>query len=128
MKTCIIFSSKRVGAGVHLALDFSNSWEAASYTLCLAESLVCVESGNETPEDAMALACSAAICGVLVHSSNSSSGMSTRTPSELIPEVQEIIVHSIHSEAMVVDMTDVWVTGISDGMKKVEDHSHTKMT
>ena len=65
-----------------------------------------VESGNEIPENAMALACSAAICGVSVHLSNlSSSGMSTKTPSELILKVREMIVHSIDSEAMVVDVT-----------------------
>jgi hypothetical protein len=67
-----------------------------------------VESGNEIPENAMSLACSVAICGVPVHLSNSSSsGMSTRTPSEFILEVREIVVHSIDSEAMVVDVTDI---------------------
>src|SRR5277367_6664642 len=70
MKTCIISSSKRTGAGVGLAFDFSKPWEAASFVLCSAESLVFVESGNEIPENAMALACSAAICGVPVHLSN----------------------------------------------------------
>ena len=59
-------------------------------------------------------------------SNSSSSGMSTRTPSEFILEVREIIVHSIDSEAMVVDVTDIWVT---DGIKKVdEDRSHPKRT
>jgi hypothetical protein len=53
--------------------------------------------------------------------------MSTRTPSEFILEVREIVVHSIDSEAMVVDVTDIQVTGISDGIKKVdEDCSHPK--
>jgi hypothetical protein len=77
----------------------------------------------------MALAYSAATCRAPVHSSNSSSsGMSTRTPSEFILEVQEIIVHSIDSKAMVVDVTDILVTGISGGIKVDEDRSHTKMT
>lgn len=76
--------------------------------LCSAESLVFVESGNEIPENAMAFACSAAICGVPVHLSNpSSSGISTRTTSEFILEVREMIVHSIDLEAVVVDVTDI---------------------
>lgn len=67
-----------------------------------------VEPGNEIPENAMAFACSAAICGVPVHLSNSSSsGTSTRTTSEFILEVREMIVHSIDSEAMVVDVTNI---------------------
>lgn len=105
MKTCIISSSKRTDAGIGLAFDFSKSWEAASFVLCSVESLVFVESENEIPENGMALACSAAIYGVPVHLSNSSS--STRAPSEFILDVREIIVHSIDSEAMVVDVTDI---------------------
>jgi hypothetical protein len=105
------------------------SREAASCVLCLTESPVYVESGNEISEDAMALACSVAVFGVPVHLSNSSSGMSIRTLSEVMIEVREITGNSIVSDAMVVDVTDISVTRISGGIKKVdEDRSHPKMT
>jgi hypothetical protein len=85
-----------------------------------------MESGNEIPEDATALTCSAAICGAPVQLS--SSGLSTRTLSEATLKVREIIGHPIHPEAMVVDIADISVTRISDEIKKVdEDRSHPKM-
>ena len=84
---------------------------------------------NEISEDAMALARLTAIFWIPVHLSNSSSsGMSIRTLSEVLLEVREITGHSIDSEAMVVDMTDISVTCISDGVKVDEDRRHPKTT